>query len=89
MATVRLKIDLAGTVGNEAWDALQHFDGITEARFGPEYGSSGACRHAALAPHVAGEWAGAIVLCETSLLAQYAMSHYLHQERVMDADVED
>jgi hypothetical protein len=89
MATVRLKIDLAGTVGNEAWESLTHFDGITEARFGPEHGSSGPCRHAAASPHPAGEWAGAVVVCETNLLAQYAMSHYLHQERVLDADIEE
>ena len=40
------------------------------------------------APHAKGEWIGAEIRLQTPLLAQYAMSHYLEQERVLDADVE-
>ncbi len=36
-----------------------------------------------------GEWIGAEIRLETPLLAQYAVSHYLEQERVLDADVVD
>jgi hypothetical protein len=39
-------------------------------------------------PHGKGEWIGAEIELQTPLLAQYAMSHYLEQDRVMDADVE-
>ena len=88
MALVRLKIDLAGTVGDEAWREIEHFDPIQGAWFGAKYGVSGECAHADEAPHPRGEWRGAVVQLQTKLLAQYAMSHYLEQKRVMDADVE-
>lgn len=39
-------------------------------------------------PHAKGEWIGAEIRLQTPLLAQYAMSHYLEQERVLDADIE-
>ena len=89
MATVKLKIDVGGTVGDEAWRKLKQFDQIQSASFGPRYGSSGACGHAANLPHGKGEWIGAEIKLQTPLLAQYAVSHYLEQERVLDADVVD
>jgi len=88
MPNVRLKIDIAGTVGDEAWRQIRQFDEIQSAAFGPEYGTSGECKHAPTAPHLEGEWRGALIKVRDPLLAQYAMSHYLEQERVLDADVE-
>ena len=88
MPNVRLKIDIGGTVGDEAWRKIRQFDEIQSAAFGPEYGSSGECKHASSAPHANGEWRGALIRVRDPLLAQYAMSHYLEQERVLDADVE-
>lgn len=87
MPIVRLKIDVAGTVGNEAWRQIKQFDQIQSANFGPQFGASGPCKHAPEAPHTKGEWIGAEVKVQTPLLAQYAVSHYLEQERVLDADV--
>ncbi len=87
MALVKLKIDVSGTVGDEAWRGLRQFDEIQSAAFGPQFGSSGACKHAANQPYAKGEWIGAEITLETPLLAQYAVSHYLEQERVLDADV--
>jgi hypothetical protein len=87
MTTVRLKIDVAGTVGDEAWRELKHFDPIQSADFGPQFGSGGRCNHAIGQPHAKGEWIGAEIRVQTPLLAQYAISHYLEQERVLDADV--
>jgi hypothetical protein len=87
MPIVRLKIDVAGTVGDEAWREIQQFDQIQSADFGPQFGSGGRCNHAPNAPHVKGEWIGAEIRLLTPLLAQYAVSHYLEQERVLDADV--
>ena len=84
---VRLKIDVSGTVGDEAWRNLRQFDEIQSATFGATFGSSGTCKHAANQPHAKGEWIGAEIKLETPLLAQYAVSHYLEQERVLDADV--
>ena len=87
MAIVRLKIDVSGTVGNKAWSNIQQFDQIQRAEFGPQFGSSGACKHAPTEPHAKGEWIGAEIRLQTPLLAQYAVSHYLEQERVLDADI--
>jgi hypothetical protein len=92
VATVKLKIDVSGTVGDEAWRKLHHFDQIQSARFGPEFGfgaSGCAGKHPANVLHPKGEWVGAEVQVETPLLAQYAVSHYLEQDRVLDADVVD
>lgn len=87
MATVRLKIDVSGTVGDEAWRQLKQFDEIQSAAFGPQFGCGGGCKHPATAPHAKGEWIGAEIRLQTPLLAQYAVSHYLEQNRVLDADV--
>jgi hypothetical protein len=88
MSVLKLKIDVSGTVGDEAWRQIQQFDQIQSADFGPQYGSSGPCKHALNVSHGKGEWIGAEIKLQTPLLAQYAMSHYLEQERVLDADVE-
>ena len=88
MATVRLKIDISGTAGDEPWRRIKHFEEIQSASFGPEYGSSGECKHPAGTLHPKGEWRGALIRLQTPLLAQYAVSHYLQQPGVLDADVE-
>lgn len=85
--TILLKIDLGGTRGNEAWDALEHFAEIGEKGFGHPHGSSGPCRHPDDAPHPAGEWRGGFVKVER-FLAEYALPHYLRQPRVIDAEIE-
>jgi hypothetical protein len=87
MSIVKLKIDVSGTVGDEAFRQLRHFDEIQSAEFGHRFGSRGVCNHAASAPHTKGEWMGAEIRLKTPLLAQYAVSHYLEQDRVLDADV--
>ncbi len=87
MPLVRLKIDIAGTTGDEAWRALQHHDEAVQARFGPAVGGT-KCRHEQDVPHRAGEWWAAEIEMSTPLTAQYAVSHYLEQPRVLDADVE-
>ncbi|HEU5453465.1 MAG TPA: hypothetical protein VFU76_15825 [Terriglobales bacterium] len=89
MPVLKLKIDLSGTVGDEAWRRLKHFDQVQAAFFGAEFGSSGPCQHPPGSMHPSGEWRGAEVLLANSLLAQYAMSHYLEQEGVLDADIEE
>ncbi|MGA2414312.1 MAG: hypothetical protein ABSF59_07680 [Candidatus Sulfotelmatobacter sp.] len=102
MSAVRLKIDVSGTVGGEAWREIQQFDQIQSAEFGPQFGSGGLSpSHVAAAssavppgearriPYPKGAWIGAEIRLQTPLLAQYAVSHYLEQERVLDADVVD
>jgi hypothetical protein len=87
MTIVRLKIDVSGTVGDEAWRELKQFDQIQSADFGPQFGSGGRCNHPLNGPHNKGEWISAEIQLQTPLLAQYAVSHYLEQDRVLDADV--
>lgn len=87
MAIVRLKIDVSGTRGDAAWTNLQQFGEIQSASFGPQFGSSGPCKHVPNELHAKGEWIGAEIRLQTPLLAQYAISHYLEQNRVLDADV--
>lgn len=89
MSTVRLKIDVSGTTGDQAFRNLKPFDEMQSAAFGPAFGSSGDCKHPAGEPHPKGEWIGAEIKVKTPLLAQYAVSHYLEQDRVLDADVID
>ena len=89
MATVRLKIDVSGTVGDEAWRAIPPYEEIQSAAFGPQFGSSGPSKHSPGVPYAKGEWIGAEVKVATPLIAQYAVSHYLEQDRVLDADVVD
>jgi len=89
MATVRLRIDVSGTIGDQAWKQLEQFDPIQKAAFGPQFGSSGPEDHPPTQPHTKGEWIGAEITVQTPLLAQYAVSHYLEQDRVLDADVVD
>ncbi len=91
MSIVKLKIDVSGTVGDEAWRDIHQFDQIQSADFGPQYGSGGLSAAGATtrAPYPKGAWIGAEIKLQTPLLAQYAVSHYLEQERVLDADVVD
>jgi hypothetical protein len=100
MSLVKLKIDVSGTVGDEAWREIKQFDQIQSADFGLQFGSGGLSASqgskpvSALSPSEAkphpypkGSWIGAAIRLQTPLLAQYAVSHYLEQERVLDADV--
>ncbi len=89
MAKVHLKIDVSGTIGDAAFRNLEHYDQMQNAHFGPQFGSSGICQHKPEAPHASGEWIGAEIRLANPLLAQYAVHHYLKQERVLDADVID
>ena len=87
MTKVRLKIDVGGTRGDEAFRNLHHYEEMQSAHFGPQFGSSGLCQHEPDVPHPKGEWIGAEIHLQTPLLAQYAVTHYLEQDRVLDADV--
>ena len=89
MTQIRLKIDIGGTVGTEAWDRLRHYEEISGGRFGQQEGSSGPCRHEPDEPHRKGEWCGAVIELDNHLLAEYAVAHYLEQPRVLDAYLDD
>ena len=84
MSTVRLKIDVSGTVGDEAWRSITQYDQIQSAAFGPRFGSGGPCNHPTDAPHAKGEWVGAEIR-----LRWIDGVLRLAEERVLDADVVD
>lgn len=87
MITVKLRIDVSGTVGNEAWRRLRPFEPVGAAAFGDRLGIGSACHHLEGMPHPTGESISGEIQVETPLLAQYAVAHYLGQDRVLDADV--
>ena len=100
MSIVRLKIDVSGTTGDQAWREINQFDQIQSASFGPQFGSGGLSANSVTTatsaappseakrkPYPKGAWIGAEIKLQTPLLAQYAISHYLEQDRVLDADV--
>jgi hypothetical protein len=89
MSTLRLKIDVSGTTGDQAWREINQYDQIQSATFGPQFGSNGLANRPPGIPYAKDEWIGAEIKLQTPLLAQYAMSHYLEQARVLDADVVD
>jgi len=89
MSIVKLKIDISGTVGDEVWRNLRQFDQIERASISRGLESGSTCTHPVNAPHSKGEWITAEIQVKTPLLAQYAVAHYLEQERVLDADVVD
>lgn len=89
MPSVKLKIDISGSVGEEVWHNLRHFDSEDSSFVEFQHGSRETCKHPAGVPHAQGESIGATIHLETVLLAQYAVAHYLEQDRVLDGDVED
>jgi hypothetical protein len=88
MSAVKLKIDVSGTVGDEAWHSLRHFELAESSSIDFRTQSGSTCDHPAGEWHLDGEYVGAEIHLDTMLLAQYAVSHYLEQDRVLDADVE-
>lgn len=88
MTRIRLRINVAGTVGAEAWDQLRHYAEVSGGRFGLDEGAAGPCEHAVDQPHLPGEWIGAVILVEQYIVAEYAVAHYLEQPRVLDAYID-
>ena len=88
MTRVRLRIDVAGTVGTQAWDELRHFAEIAGGRFGRDEGAGGECAHSPDEPHLRGEWIGAVILVDQYLVAEYAVAYYLEQPRILDAYID-
>jgi len=83
MKLVRVKVDVSGTWGSQAWAALSHFQEVEplEAVFRLF------CGHSDGEPHEEGEW-GEATLAFEDFVAEYAVAHYLKQPGVIDADVE-
>ena len=83
MKLVRVKVDIGGTFGDEAWTEMRHFQEIEPHQeifrlF---------CGHGGDDLHEEGEWREATLAFE-DFIAEYAVAHYHKQPRVIDADVE-
>ena len=83
MRVVRVKVDIGGTRGEEAWAAIHRFEEV-EPR---EEVFRLFCGHGAGQIHHPGEWGEATLQFE-DFIAEYAVAHYLKQPGVIDADVE-
>ena len=83
MKLVRVKVDIGGTRGYEAWNALQHFEELEAC----EEVFRLFCGHAPDEEHEPGEWGEATLKFE-DFIAEYAVAHYLKQPSVVDADVD-
>jgi len=83
MKLVRVKVDIGGTRGNQAWTGMRHFEEVEpcEAAF------RRFCGHDGEEQHSPGEWGEATLKFE-DFIAEYALAHYLKQARVMDGDIE-
>lgn len=83
MKLLRVKVDIAGTQGDDAWTGMRHFDEV------PPRGEVFRlfCRHEAGELHTPGEWGEATLRFE-DFIAEYAIAHYLKQRGVIDANIE-
>ena len=83
MKLVRVKVDISGTRGDEAWTGMPHFEEVEPQ----EQIFRLFCGHEPHEQHPPGEWGEATLKFE-DFIAEYAVAHYLRQKRVIDADVE-
>ena len=88
MPSVRLQIDVSGTRGEEVWRKLRHFELAESSCVDSQPEAIHAFNHSTGAVHSDGECIIGAIQVETALLAQYAVAHYLEQDRVLDADVD-
>jgi hypothetical protein len=83
MKLVRVKLDIGGTFGDEAWAKIRRFEEVEPRSevfrlF---------CGHDKTQMHTPGEW-GEVTLRFEDFIAEYAVAFYLKQKGVIDADVE-
>lgn len=83
MKLVRVKIDVGGTRGEEAWTSMRRFEEVEPH----EEVFRLFCGHGPDQVHSPGEWGEATLKFE-DFIAEYAIAHYLKQKRVIDASVE-
>lgn len=83
MKILRVKVDIGGTRGDQAWTGMAHFEEVEpqEAVFRLF------CGHAPDQTHPPGEWGEASLKFE-DFIAEYAIAHYLKQDRVLDANID-
>lgn len=83
MKLLRVRVDISGTLGEEAWTGMKHFDEVPPR----DQVFRLFCGHQAGEPHTRGEWGEATLRFE-DFIAEYAIAHYLKQPGVIDANIE-
>ncbi len=83
MKLLRVKVDVGGTRGEEAWTGMRQFEEV-EPR---EEVFRLFCGHDAGQRHPPGEWGEATLKFE-DFIAEYALAHYMKQPRVLDVTSE-
>ena len=83
MKLVRVKVDIGATQGDQAWTNMRHFEEVEPH----EEIFRLFCGHRPDQWHQPGEWGEATLKFE-DFIAEYAVAHYLKQDRVIDADIE-
>ena len=74
MKLVRVKVDIGGTYGPEAWTSMRHFEEV-ETR---EEVFRLFCGHEPHQLHDPGEWGEATLKFE-EFIAEYALAHFMKQ----------
>jgi hypothetical protein len=67
MPTLKLMIDVSGSIGEEAWHNLRHFDLGESSSFDFRSRGGSRCKHPVSAPHLEGKCIGAAIHLETML----------------------
>ncbi len=83
MKLVRVKLDIAGTQGDQVWKDMQHYEEVEPRQCVFRL----FCGHGANEIHGPGEW-GEATLSFEDFIAEYALAHYLRQPRVINAEIE-
>ena len=81
-----LELDIAGTLGDDAWVDMDQPKGFIEGGVITEKAKSG-CDHPVDQPHSEGEWREAWVQVE-DLHAEDAINFYKEKERVLSVEIE-
>ena len=83
MKLLRVKVDVSGTKGDDAWTQMKHFDEVPpRSELFRLF-----CGHGPDEVHTRGEWGEATLRFE-DFIAEYAIAHYLKQPGVIDANIE-
>lgn len=86
MKKIWLEIDVAGTLGEDAWVDMEQPKGFVEG--GVVHDKTSPCAHSVEMPHPEGEWREVWAQIE-DLHAEDAIRFYKEQERVLAVETED
>ncbi|MFQ5588477.1 MAG: hypothetical protein ACE5F7_06525 [Nitrospiria bacterium] len=86
MKKIYLELDVSGTTGDEAWNAIEQPKGFISAVI--QDASDSPCNHADQESHSAGEWREVSVQVEAACFDE-AVDFYKKNERILAVETED